>query len=80
MHDADRFKLVGTYTTPRCRIGQRVQCKVRGTVVIVGLTNAPIPWPVCSGIGRSSGRTSLMVFRDLAKAIRRESAQAVAYH
>jgi hypothetical protein len=28
MRDADRFKLLGTYTTPRVRIGERLQRNV----------------------------------------------------
>jgi hypothetical protein len=77
--DADRFKLLGTYHTPRFRYGRRVQCQVRGNVTIVGLTDARISWPVCSGVGESSGRTSLAVYKDLARAVRRESAQAIAH-
>ncbi len=29
MLDADRFRLLGTYRTPRCRVGQWVRCRVR---------------------------------------------------
>jgi hypothetical protein len=28
MDDADRLRLLGTYRTPRFRIGQRVRCQV----------------------------------------------------
>jgi hypothetical protein len=48
MDDADRFRLLGTYRTPRFRIGQRVRCHVRGEV-ITGMTEAPIPWPIAKG-------------------------------
>jgi hypothetical protein len=48
---------------------------VRGEVVITGMTDAPIPWPVGKG-GR--GRHSLVVYKGLARAVRRESNQAVA--
>ena len=59
MHDADRFKLrFGPYRAPPFRYGQRVLCEVRGLVAVCGLTDASIPWPICCGIGRSSGRTS----------------------
>ena len=47
MNDADRSRLLGSYRTPRCRIGQRVRCLVRGEVVIASLSTAPIPWPMC---------------------------------
>ena len=79
MTDADRFKLLGKYRTPRFRYGQVVFCEVRGWVVLTGLTQAPLPWPVCKKAGRSTGRTSLVVFRDLVRALRRESNQAVAH-
>jgi hypothetical protein len=75
MNDADRFKLLfGPYQAPRCRVGQRVRCQVRGEVRIVGLSDAPIPWPVCK-----AGKWLVpVVYRGLAKAVRRESEQAVA--
>jgi hypothetical protein len=79
MTDPDRYQLLGTYRTPRVRHGRRLTCEARGPVVVIGLTDAPLPWPVCRGIGRSSGRTSLVVTGGLAEAVRRESAQAVAH-
>jgi hypothetical protein len=78
MEDTERFRLLGKYRTPRFRIGQRVRCQVRGEMVIRGMTDAPIPWPLGSPKGRG-GRRSLIVYKDLAKAIRREANQAVAY-
>ena len=76
MTDADRFKLLGRYRTPRCRIGQKVRCQVRGEVVIVALSDAPIPWPLCK-----RGKWLVpVVYQGLARALRRESAQAVAHH
>src|SRR5262245_46936422 len=46
MNDADRFKLrFGPYRTRRFRVGQVVRYEVRGMVRIVGLSEAPIPWP-----------------------------------
>jgi hypothetical protein len=53
------------------RYGKAVFCEVRGEVVICGLSDAPIPWPV--------GKRGLVVYGGLAKAVRRESAQAVAH-
>jgi hypothetical protein len=75
MNDADRFRLLGTYRTPRFRYGQTVRCEVRGEVVIVGLLDGPIPWPV----GKRGRGKSLVVYRGLARAVRRESEQAVAH-
>jgi hypothetical protein len=62
MDDAERFRLLGKYRTPRFRIGRKVVCEVRGQVVITGMTDAPIPWPIAKG-GR--GRHSLVVYKDL---------------
>src|SRR5262249_52476883 len=73
---ADRFRLLGKYRTPRYRIGQKVRCQVRGLVVIVALSDASIPWPLCK-----AGKWLVpVVYQGLAKALRRESAQAVAHH
>jgi hypothetical protein len=76
MEDADRFRLLGKYRTPRFRIGQSVRCEVRGEMVITAMTDAPIPWPV----GKNDrGRHSLIVYKDLVKAIRRESNQTICH-
>jgi hypothetical protein len=58
MDDADRFRLLGKYRTPRFRIGRTVFCEVRGEMVITGMTDAPIPWPVGK---KGRGRHSLAV-------------------
>ncbi|HEY7310196.1 MAG TPA: hypothetical protein VH643_12610 [Gemmataceae bacterium] len=76
MDDAERFHLLGKYRRPRLRIGRMVLCEVRGERVITGMTDAPIPWPVGK---HGPGRHSLIVYKGLAKAIRRESNQAVAH-
>jgi hypothetical protein len=75
MNDADRFRLLGTYRTPRFRYGQKVRCEVRGEVTVVGLTDGPIPWP----IGKRGRARSLVVYKGLARAVRRESKVAVCY-
>jgi hypothetical protein len=75
MDDAERFRLLGTYRTPRFRIGQRVRCLVRGEVIITGMTHAPMPWP----IGKVRQGRALVVYKGLAKAIRRELNQAVCH-
>ena len=73
MDDADRFRLIGAYWTPRFRIGQRVRCLVRDEVIITAITDTPIPWP----IGKVGRGRSLVVYKGLAKAIRRESSLAI---
>ncbi len=76
MEDADRFKfLFGPYQATRCRVGQVVRCEVRGEVRILGLSDSPIPWPVC----RAGKWLVPVVYKGLAKAVRRESCQAVAH-
>jgi hypothetical protein len=75
MNDADRYRLLGTYRTPRFRYGDTTHCEVRGELVLVGLSTAPIPWPV----GRRGSAKSLVVFGGLAEAVRRESAVAVCH-
>ncbi len=76
MEDAERFRLLGKYRTPGFRVGRRVLCQVRGEMVITGMTDAPIPWPL--GL-HGAGRHSLVVYKDLVKAVRRESEQAICY-
>jgi hypothetical protein len=76
MEDAERFRLLGKYKTIRFRYGGKVLCEVRGEVTICGLSDAPIPWPLCT---RGRGRRSLVVFKDLHKAILRESNQAICH-
>jgi hypothetical protein len=43
MHDANRFKLLGIYKTPRLRAGQIVSCERRGAATITGVSEAPVP-------------------------------------
>jgi hypothetical protein len=76
--DAERYKLIGgPYTTPKCRVGQKLTCEYRDRDVrVAGLSDAPIPWPT----SRKSGNRSLIVCYDLAQAVRVESVLAVAHH
>jgi hypothetical protein len=65
-----RHKLrFGPYHTPRFRYGQRVECLARGDVTIVGLSDGRIPWP----IGQARRGKSFVLYRDLARAVRREA-------
>jgi hypothetical protein len=49
MLDVDRFKLLfGPYRMPRCRVGRTwLHCAIRGQVRVVGISDAPIMWPLC---------------------------------
>jgi hypothetical protein len=66
----------GPYASPRFRLGSTVADSVRGDVVIVALSDTRIPWP----LGRVNGNSNraLILCGDLARAVRRESAQAIA--
>ena len=76
MHDQKRYKLLhGPYRAPRCRIGSRLFCEVRGEVIVCGISGARIPWP----IGKRGRARSLVVCGDLAKAVLRESNIAICY-
>jgi hypothetical protein len=75
MPQVDHFKLrFGPYKTPRFRYGQTATCLMRGKVKITGLTDAPIPWPTC----QPRSTQAIILFGALARAVRRESNQAVA--
>ena len=73
----DHTTLLGTYSTPRFRYGSVVQCEWRGEVVVTGLTDARIPWPV--GKRRGERSKTLVLFADLVDALRRESLAAVCH-
>src|SRR5262245_60436040 len=80
MTDADRFRLLfGPYRTPPFRYDNRVFCERVGEVVIVGMSAGPIPWPKGRRRDRVRGCGSLILYGDLADAVRRESALAVAH-
>jgi hypothetical protein len=72
---SSRFKLLGTYRSPKFKYGQRVNDERRGTVRIVGLSAGRIPWPI--GIG--PGGRSLVLYWDLARAVKRESGVAICF-
>lgn len=78
MSQLDRRKLhFGPYAAPRFRYGNRVECGLRGEVVIVGLSAARIPWPL--GRVAANSNRSPIVYAALAKALRKESNAAVCY-
>jgi hypothetical protein len=73
MRDTDRYPLLDKYATPRFRNGSFVMCEMRGEVEIVGLTDAPIPWP----IGKRGRHKAIVLYGGLVKAVRRESSLAI---
>jgi hypothetical protein len=79
MTATDRFKLAGTYRTPRVRVGAVLRCEARGFDVVVTRYRAgPIRWPIGRRHGENRGGSGLIVFAGLAEAVRREAVQAVA--
>jgi len=73
MSENDRYPLIGKYATPRFRYGKFVMCEMRGEVEIVGLTDAPIPWP----IGKRGRHKAIVLYGGLVRAVKRESSLAL---
>jgi hypothetical protein len=74
----DAPELLFDYQKPSFRYGDIKKCARRGSVRIVGLSDAPIPWPIGQRLPRGRAR-SLVVYGALARAVRRESVEAVCY-
>ena len=76
MNNAERFRLrFGPYGTPLFRYGAAVKDLRFGRVKVAGISDARIPWPY-----RKKGMPkTLILYGDLAKAVRRESNQAIAF-
>jgi hypothetical protein len=69
--------IAGPYQPPACEPGSSLVCKRFGRQTVGGMTAAPIPWPYAARIG---GKPPLILCGDLVRAIRTETAAAVAYH
>lgn len=79
MRDADRFKLLhGPYQPPRCRPGGVLRCARQGEAQVVRWSDGPIPWPR-GRPARGGFGLGYVLCGDLVKALRRESALAVAH-
>jgi hypothetical protein len=77
MLEQERVKLLfGPYRTPKCKVGHRLRCVMRGKVTVAGLSDAPIQWPYVPQPG-GNGYRSLILCGDLVRAVRRESEIAV---
>jgi hypothetical protein len=71
--------LHGPYDPPPFRKGQKAWCLYRDREVkVVGWSDAPTSWPLCTGVDPPSG-PGLLVEETLSRAVRRESALAVGY-
>lgn len=63
------------YTAPKCRVGDWIDDELLGRVEVMGWTEAPKSWPRI----RRKGPAGPVLTSDLARAVRTESAKAVAY-
>ena len=70
--------IAGPYKTPRCRVGRELFDFLRGDLVVIRISEAPIPWPM----GRSHHvcRPIPIMTEGLARAVRLESELAVMYY
>lgn len=66
----------GPYRSPRVVVGDIVECARFGPLVVRSWSDGPIRWPM--GRVHRSGRSSLILFGDLERAVRTESNRAVA--
>lgn len=60
------------------RVGRTVGDRLRGEVTVYGLSDAPIQWPVARTLPHS--RPMPVMTRDLTRAVKTESVEALAYH
>ena len=81
MADADKVKLLfGPYRAPPLRRGDRAFCHVRDyPVVVIGWSDARIPRPRCLPLDPPRHGRGPLIDDGLARAIRHESATAVAH-
>lgn len=67
--------IAGPYRAPACRTGDLIDDEIAGRVEVMGWTEAPLIWPRV----RRKGPAGPVVTAELARAVRTETAQAVAY-
>jgi hypothetical protein len=63
----------------RRKIGGWLKCRMRGKVQVVGISEAPISWPMTRR-PNGGGKPFLILCGDLVRAVKRESEIAVAHH
>src|SRR5262249_51225881 len=72
--------LFGPYKPPALRVGDHAMCLFRDAEgVVYDWSMAPIPWPLCYHAGTRAAGKGILVEEELERAIRNESALAVAH-
>lgn len=72
----DSALIAGPYTPPACRVGDWLDDEIDGRLEVGGWTDALISWPR----RKKTGRASLILTAELARAVRTESAEALCYY
>ncbi|WP_434030131.1 hypothetical protein, partial [[Pseudomonas] boreopolis] len=67
--------IAGPYMAPSCRAGDWLDDEIEGRIEVGGWTHARLPWPR----RKKTGRASLILTAELARAIRTESVEAIRY-
>jgi hypothetical protein len=71
----------GPYAPPGVDLGDEIQCEIRGLITVHSWSDrGAIMWPMGLRSGASPGRPAMILTGDLVRALRRESAIAVANH
>ena len=65
----------GPYLPPACRAGDWLDDEIEGRIEFGGWTSAPSPWPR----RKKTGRASLILTAELARAVRTESVEAICH-
>ncbi|MHB8107984.1 MAG: hypothetical protein ACYDH4_11250 [Candidatus Cryosericum sp.] len=72
--------VAGPYVPPKLRCGTIVRDEWLGDVKVIGMTEAPIPWPACDWtIGRHKGPLPILT-GGLVRAVAEEMESALAYY
>ena len=76
----DRFRLfAGPYTASPFKLGDVVADQLRGDVRITAISDGRIQWPKGRRLDQTGGHAGLVLFADLARAVRTESNLAVCH-
>ena len=73
-------QLSRSYRCPAVRLGDFLQCEIRGLSEVTGWHDGTIVWPETSARLDGAGRRSIIVTADLVMALRTELVSAICYH